>query len=287
MEDYTFTYRTEGSYPKGKYHVHLSDDNTLRMAIYGDSFGDAGFVKLEPGVRNIERWWTTIVAKKMQARTVDNYSAARSPFIFSYENFLNNYKKYDINIVLVTQPGRYTKPIRFSTDPPRIKNNPQFRGPNINTLEWFKQDKTLSKEDITLIDNIINWHMTSDPNFMKTAHNLMIKDILQLAPNTILVPCFADSMDAFLDSTNCVTGYSSNCLAELVVYQNRLLGIDQDQIAMYNERNDVIACHFTPEMNIAVADLIYERITTGKWNWHLPKVKHEHTHEYYYTLDRN
>ena len=275
MKDYTFTSRTGGSYPDGKYHVYLSDANTLRMAIYGDSFGDAGFIKLEQGVRNIERWWTTLLAKKMNARVVDNYSAGRTPFIFSYKNFLNNYKKYDVNIVLVTDPCRYTKPISFSID--YIKNKPQYRGPNINTLESFRKEPKLTKEDIAQIDNIINWHMVSDSDFMKTAHNLMIKEIMRLDPNTILVPCFADSMYDFLKSTKCLTDFA--------MHQFKLLGIDRDSIGRYSERHDVIACHFTPEMNIAVADIIYERIVTGKWNWDLPNVKHDHPVEYYYNKE--
>jgi hypothetical protein len=275
MEDCTFISRTGGSYPNGKYHVHLSDTNTLRMAIYGDSFGDSGFIKLEKGVRNIERWWTTILARKMQAKIVDNYSASGTPFIFSYKNFLQNYKNYDINIVLVTQPNRYTKPIKLSID--YFIDELQYRAPNVPTLESIKKDKRLSKDDITHIDNLLNWYIVNDADFMKTAQNLMLTDILRLAPNTILVPCFSDSMNDLLNSTKCLT--------ELFVYQYKLFGINMDDIKKYTERYDVIACHFTPEMNIAIADLIYERITTGKWNWDFPKVKHEHPIEYYYTLE--
>ena len=112
MEDYTFTSRTGGSYPNGKYHVHLSDTNTLRMAIYGDSFGDAGFIKLEKGAINIERWWTTILAKMMQARIVDNYSASSTPFIFSYKNFYQLYM-YHANIHNIPPHYRHIIPSRL------------------------------------------------------------------------------------------------------------------------------------------------------------------------------
>ena len=48
----------------------------------------------------------------------------------------------------------------------------------------------------------------------------------------------------------------------------------------YTENDKIISGHFVPEMNKIVFDIIYKKITTGIWDWTVPKdIKPNHKFE--------
>jgi len=264
----TTAHRSGGVYPHGRYVLNINNDSNIRMAVYGDSFGD-GIQYKDAGVANMGNWWLNILANRLQINSIDNYCAGGTPFVFSYNNFMNNYKNYDINIVLVTDPGRYTvSQILRSVSP-----NEKHHGITLHNCDELLSRYKLTPTEHKIIDDIKTWHIVKDDAFMLMVQQLMVNEILRLAPKTIIIPCFNRSAP-FLNVG----------LQDLHTYQLQSLGIiDDHQMAMYEERPEVIGCHFTPEMNRVVSDMVFSRILTGEWNWNFPKIKHEHPLEYYYS----
>ena len=258
-------------YPDGNYIIDINADSDKTVAIYGDSFGD-GYVYPDSkgvtskGAINIESWWPTILARKMQVKRLHNFCAGGSPFYFTYETFLNNYKDYDINIVLVTEPFRYTKKVKL----PTVQSGNTFYGSNVNQLEYYKKTYDLMPFEKSIIDDLVTWHMVKDKMYMDTAHRLMIDHIERLTPSTLIIPCFKHSYNL------------NNGLNDFLSYQLDSLNITYNDLDKYTENKEVMSCHFTPEMNKVVAERVLNRLNTGQWDWSDPKIVHEHPVDYYY-----
>lgn len=258
-------------YPDGNYIVNFNDSSDKKIAIYGDSFGDGYALEGHHGAVNIASWWPSILASKMQVHSLYNFCAGGSPFLHTYKNFLGNYKNFEINIVLVTEPFRYTKRITLPSIYPKSK----YHASNVGQLEFYKKTYDLLQFEIDIIDELIAWHMAKDRDYIAISHNLMIDHIKRISPETIIIPCFNHSTDV------------PHGLHEFVEYQYKSLGIsDYDEFSKYDERKDVMSCHFTPDMNRIVADRVFNGITTGNWDWSNPNMQHEHPLEYYYEKTR-
>lgn len=268
MENISITHRSGGNHPDGRYVVNINDSNNLRMAVYGDSFGDGGMYKDTEGVANIGDWWPTRLAIRLQLHGIDNFCAGGTPFVFAYNAFINNYKNYDINVVLVTDPYRYTQKILL----PTVNPKPSYLASSIKQLDYIKENYDLTTAEAKTVNELITWHIVKDDNFLAHAQQLMVDDILKRAPKTIIVPCFKQSAP-FINAG----------LNDLVDYQWNTFGITTpNEREQYTEKPDVIGCHFTPEMNKVVSDIIFNRLITGEWDWNFPKIKHPHPIEYYY-----
>lgn len=264
--------RTGGDHPHGRYILNINNISNIRMAIYGDSFGDGSQYKMS-GVANMGNWWPNVLANRLQINSIDNYCAGGTPFIFAYNSFMNNYKNYDINIVLVTDPTRYTQPLIIRS----VSPNEKYHCSNLKNCDELLSRHKLTNSEQKIVDDIKTWHMVKDDNFMSTVQLLMVNEILRASPKTIIIPCFKRSAP-FLNVG----------LQDLQLYQLQSLGIiDDNQMAKYEEKPEIIGCHFTPEMNRVVADMVFSRILTGEWNWNFPKIKHENPLEYYYDKKEN
>src|SRR6056300_637529 len=74
----------------------INDWQLMKIAFYGDSFSDEN--------KN-EKSWPVLLSKKLNASRT-NYSIEASDIYFSYNNFLENYKDYDLNIFVATSLRR-------------------------------------------------------------------------------------------------------------------------------------------------------------------------------------
>ena len=267
MEYQSITHRTGGAWPEGRYVVDINPNSNLRMAIYGDSFGDGTLVAKENFVANIGDWWPTRLAIRLQLKSIDNFCAGGTPFMFAYNTFLNNYQNYDINIVLVTDPNRYTEKVLL----PTVESIPIYQASNIKQLEYIKQSYELTTSETCIVDDLITWHMIKDDKFLSMVQQLMVDDILKKSPKTIIIPCFKQSAP-----------HINIGLSDLVEYQWSTFGIKSSEYEKYTEKPEVIGCHFTPEMNTVVSEIVFNKLITNEWNWNYPKIVHEHPIEYYY-----
>jgi len=269
MEYQSITYRTGGEWPEGRYVVDINPNSNLRMAIYGDSFGDGPPLPKENEfvVANIGDWWPTRLAIRLQLKSIDNFCAGGTPFLFAYNTFMNNYQNYDINIVLVTDPNRYTQKVLL----PTVAPNPTYQASSIKQLESIKQSYKLTNSEIRMVYDLTTWHMIKDDKFLSMAQQLMVDDILKKAPKTIIIPCFKQSAP-----------YINIGLSDLVEYQWSTFGLKYAESENYIEKPEVMGCHFTPEMNTVVSEIVFNKLITNEWNWNYPKIVHEHPIEYYY-----
>lgn len=258
------------SYPRP---ININSDKTL--AVFGDSFGASGNDSI------FDQWWPTKLAKKLDVKTYTNYCRGATSFYFTYTNFLKHHAENDINVVLITNPNRYTKSTRL----PSVSTRSDSNITNLATLLEIRRSNTsvLNVEDSKTLDYLEGWFMAADDQYMYDMHVLMVKHIMDIDPKVILIPCFHNSMtDAMykqlgLDKTK--------NLYEVLCMQSRSFGSKKNIniISDYIERPEAICCHFTPKFNDQVVEVVAERINTGQWNWNFTEnIKHEHTLEHYY-----
>lgn len=254
----------------------INPNSTISLGIFGDSFGASANDMI------FDQWWPTKLANKLNVKTYTNYCRGATSLYFAYTNFLQHYKENDINIVLLTNPNRYSK----STILPSANyKSSDFTITNINSLIDIRKTyaNKLSDDDSKSLDYLEGWFIATDDQYMKDMQMLMINQMRTLDPNVILIPCFGDSVsDTILQELGLSKEQN---LYEVVRMQHKSLGSKKNIniISDYIERPESICCHFTPEFNDQVVDVVLERINTGKWNWKFTEnIKHEHTLEHYY-----
>ena len=240
----------------------------MKIGIYGDSF-------VEYNSAGHEYQWVTMLGKKIADGTVTNYGLSGTSVFYSYKQFLNNYHKHDINIFLVTNPNRYTKPIIDVEFQQKI-----FIG-TLNGFEDYKEKniKKLSSFDIKILDDIMGWYRSTDEEFAVTASELMINHVQELDNKVILFPCFEES---FTETQYKKYGISKEyVMFNYIKRAKKLLNLDLD--VLVSEVTSTIAQHLTPEFNEFVADFMHKKIITGIWDFsNFENIKLEHPREYYY-----
>lgn len=223
----------------------------MKIAIYGDSFAahHADINRDRDGQR-IERdngkGWPEILADQHE---VQNFGESGTAFMFSYELFLKNYKNFDLNIFVPTVPSRlYVKALDgilvfglgyldFQLD--RLKKIP-FYDRRDTHLEILKSVRVYLE---LWVDDDIQRHIQ---------HGL-INNLWNLAPNTLIVPGFEDSIEQ--------TTFN---LQELARYELSL--IDKDAFSKFNIENMLCKrkCHFSEENNKVIAKHMLSCIESGE-----------------------
>lgn len=242
----------------------------MNIGIYGDSFAEYNSF----GHTN---QWPVILGKKIADSNLTNYAKSGSSVYYSYKQFLNNYHKHDINIFLVTNPTRYTKPIIDASSHAEI-----LFGTLGGVVDYKKQNiKNLSSIDKQILNNLIGWFTASDEEFLSTASELMINQVIALDSEVILFPCFEES---FSDSQYKKYGIDKehvmhNYIKRIIT----LLNIPPEFNIWTREVPAIMAQHLTPEFNQFIADIMYKKITEGIWDFsNFENIKLEHPREYYY-----
>jgi len=187
------------------------------------------------------------------------YSWAGSSFYYTYKKFLENYKSNDLNIVLVTNPGRYTKKLDLTkskfkqviTTEPHIDQVIQTFAPELTPVDKNK------------LIFLKGWFKSQDYEYVTDMHELMIQKMESLDESTIFYPCFSDSL-----SQERSKKYGLDVQTEhMHVYFHRqmeLLNLPMTDFAAPETEN--LCGHLGPEFNEFFANVLYKRIKTGKWD---------------------
>ena len=212
----------------------------MKFAIYGDSFAESSF-HFDPKPELDRLAWTTLLAQRLGATSIDYYALGGSSFFYSYQRMQDTADQYDRAIVTVSEPNRYTKELaghRF-TGPPL----PNSRYPGVNFLT---------------LRHLMGWFYSLDHDFMDTAQELMIRDIESRWPRTVIVPSFNTS---FIPSR--AAQWNNFSLTDISEEAHRLLGLEGSQ--SHHERHSAtgVLCHMPVEWHSTVADLIYNFLQTG------------------------
>lgn len=229
----------------------------MKIAIYGDSYA-ARYPKARKEIH-----WYNILSKLLNVE-INTFARVGSSLYFSYINFLENYEKYDCNIFLVTNPYRYTRPIRIANDDRFIHSTEAID----SLLE--NQDKRLTDSDIETLEHLRSWFLVSDDKYMRTMHDLMIADIVRRDNDIIMYPCFKNSRISETDPDSFMYNWTLKC--------HNFFNIEFED---YSETTN-IACHMTEEINQKFAEAMYKRIKTGKEIYMPENIEHKHNLEHYY-----
>jgi hypothetical protein len=215
----------------------------MKIAVYGDSFAQP----VEFGYKGNDFLWCNTLANKLNG-SIDNFAKTGTSIFYSYQKFLSNYNDYDLCIFVVTEPNRYFKRLKFASGVARTIGN-------IDQLEFYRKTLNLNAEDKQTLTWLEGWFLSSDPDYNKCFGNLMINDIINKKPNTVVYPGFpASSLD-----TNLIP------LHEMHRIQLIKMGKDMNDTHnfLYNENWHKIAGHFTESFNNFISEMLFNKIKHG------------------------
>jgi len=221
----------------------------MRIALYGDSFacintkwGDTGTDRPEKGLS-----WGELLEN--HGHTISNFAKSGTAFMFSYDHFLREHKNFDLNIFVVTSPERlYVKALDgmcmfgwpwADSEHERVSKLPPYPRKEIH-LEILKSVKIYLRD-------WVDWEM------MTHVQHLLVNNLWRLAPNTIVIPAFENSMEQTTDDLFSAAKHELKLVNE-EAYNNFDFGWLDCQRKF----------HFSEENNKVIADLIIDAIENNK-----------------------
>lgn len=247
------------------------------LGIYGDSFGTYSLagtpLSRQYGLRH---HWSSLLSKELNC-TIKNYALSGSSVYYSYKKFLETSSKNDLCIFLVTEPGRYIKPLDFSS----TKNACVTNQAQIDV--WKKTKFNSTDTDIQLLDKLSNWFELSDSEHQYDMSELMIDKVMTVHDNVIIIPCYEVSLRESYRKTK-------NMLAEVnlcsLYYRqmDELMLTDDGMNIKWVENSEYISGHLTPEYNYIAYENISFYLKNKYWNWKVPidPIIHVNNREKYY-----
>lgn len=219
----------------------------MRIAVYGDSFAIA-----HPEYKELA--WYNMIQEILPGCSVTSYGKGASSVYHSYKKFLETQHLYDKVIFLVTEPNRYTKGY---VDVDNIEHHFQ----SLAGVEDFIRSNE-STVDKNFLQNLRGWFMVNDDQFTEDMTELMIKEINNINPNTIIFPCFPNSM-----KQERMREHNDISMFNIFKMQCNKLNINCNIYTTHRDNEKLLFCHFTVELNRAIANVFARRITTGIWDW--------------------
>lgn len=251
----------------------------MKLAIYGDSFG-TGCWKT-PNNPIPESWF--LLLEDMIGSKIDNRAEPAKSVYSCYRDFLDSHQNYDKIIFLVTDPNIYYKDVELGDDVP-LK-----RMVSTKMIDMVHRRYSLSEQAKTTLNYLSGWYNSSDSAYNEMMAEFMISDMERIRDDVIFYPSFANSFTEYRYSHSGVQpGYSFN---DLIVKQIVLMGLDEryghpDSGIAVRERPETMSAHLGPEFNACFAELMYNKIKNGVFDYtNFVNIKLTHPKEYYYDLD--
>jgi hypothetical protein len=229
----------------------------MNLGIYGDSYGEATIDKLDA--------WPNILATKLKRDYNDvkikNYAKGGSSLYFSYKKFLKTKDLYDIIIFVVTEPNRYP-----TMGIPLDKSNQLSYFTSHDHVVWAEDHfkNKITEQESIFLQNLKGWFKANNLEFNKDIHELILNDIESKHGNVILYPAFQSSFSEIRCKTQGLNQLVNN-MHSLYLRQGELLNIDCNTFTA--REKSTLSCHLTPEFNEFIANVFFNKIKTGKWNF--------------------
>ena len=223
----------------------------MKIAVYGHSFAAKNLLSKHPA-------WFDIVGEKLGATSVSALGKAGAPVFFTYQKFLEVYKKFDLNIFLVANFGQYTKDVKIiSVNGTEMTAMPS----SLNAVESVLNRNDITDETKDNYKKIKSWYIANVPDYDMLIRELMLQDLEEKDPRIILISGGA----SFEYNHKFATDQRKKSFSQgLDTYWNAQMDFWKSKHNL-KERNDVIQTHFTPETTKRFADAAYQFITTGDW----------------------
>ena len=232
----------------------------MKIAIYGDSYGNS---MITDTVERIDRntrgkAWVELLADNYD---VTNFAHTGSSLFYSYKLFLENNQKFDYNIFLVTEPNRITLP-------DEVDILPLGKHINLGLIDNYKNQYSSKVTNDVRLDMILSalesyYSIVHNQEAVDIFHNLMLKNINRINQNTIIIPCFNNSIPWFtktsLYSISAYEFYDSKVMYYLKEknYYNFTPIEDENGKWTYS---DFRKCHLNEENNKILFNLVNHAI---------------------------
>ncbi len=223
------------------------------IGIFGDSF--CGY---QPNPSYEKYHWAPLLGKYFNCE-IKNYGQPGSSLYYSYQEFIKNYYKQNLNIFLVTNPDRYPVKVRTS------KNVKEWVS-NIRSLDYIKNtSRIIDPPEVA----IRGWFIASDLEYNREMSNLMIDKILNLDSTVIIFPCYFDSLNEEMIIKLKLD--KEMCMDSLQIIQAKAYDVSIETTWDFLESEELINGHLCPELNAVFFEIIKNRILTKKWHWDIPE----------------
>lgn len=275
----------------------------MKIGIYGDSYAASN----SPNATK----WFELVAEKLE-KDVDNkpqkkslfsffkkknnflydvkygeknslvlHSRAASSFFYTYNKFLQTHHEQDLNIVLVTTPTRYTKTVNLTS----VKFNHVITSEqHIDSLMNLYANK-LTPGDKNKLIYLRGWFKSIDEDYHNEATDLMLEKMENLNKNTIFFPSFPCALISKEREHRHGLDRDKHFMHSFWIRQLELLNIKQSNDFNAPETENLCG-HLGPEFNEFFANMVVNKIKTGKWNSDgLLDVKLQHSLPFYYKVE--
>jgi hypothetical protein len=212
----------------------------MKIGIFGDSYGDENLTQAKC------IGWPTILSNR--GYTIANFSKSGSSFYYSYKLYERHHKEFDKNIFLVTHPSR----IHVNSF-----NVEQFKHVNPATLTEFISiaSKNKDKYNLKILQAVISYYqLIHNYEYAVDAQNALLSQILN--HNTIVIPCFSDSIK--MTETSLFDWFEKE---NRFLKYNKLIEVTTKQGLKIEDSR---VCHLTEENNVVLANLIEDAIKTDK-----------------------
>lgn len=200
----------------------------MKIAIFGDSYSSTYAYKH----MNHYPSWSQLLATKY---TVTNFSENGSSLYFMKKIFDKHYKEYDKIIFCITAPGR----LEFQVD--SLKGNPKFETwyRHISTIRAIRSRSRypeLNEYDKARYQVLYDWMLKiQDFEYEQYVHNMMVKDIINLRPDALLIPCFPISLFDQETALETVTRFEDKFLKKKTGFYN-----DERSCHMSSNNNKIL-----------------------------------------------
>lgn len=226
----------------------------MKIGIFGDSFADPVNEKR----KNDPHAWYNIFAGNFSLPTeLELHGVSASSVFYSYKKFLDLYQNYDIIIFCVSTPDRYPKSLIMSSG-----QEHHFCG--LGGVENIRRalGEKITNEDKRTLEHLTGYFIMNVYEYNTIAADLMLNNMSSLHSNVIFYPCFSDS---FSKERQEKENIPQKCqLFEMYRKQLQLLDIDETEEKF--ERDTIIA-HLVQEYNLFFANVLYKKVTSGKWDF--------------------
>ena len=217
------------------------------IGIFGDSF--AGMINSQAYAHT---HWSRLLSKHYDVPFTD-YSLQGSPVYFSYKQFIKNHEKHDLNILCVTDPGRYHTKVRTRYQEMYIGG----AGGAVNSVYPKSRD-------------LQGWFTCQTREHSIDMAELMVDHVRRLDSNVIIIPCFPDSFTPEYLATLGLTNEQN-----LRHYTNLQIAVygydDHNKFRLDFSDGKILTGHLFPEYNEIFFSILKDRIETGVWNWQFPE----------------
>lgn len=218
----------------------------MKIAIFGDSYGSVSLLPLRKLDQKSNSWVNHLKRLTANEHSITNYCKSGSSLFYSINLFLEHHTEYDRVIFLTTSQGRIELDNSFINSLKSIHFQ-QHLTSHDHAIELIKKFKD-QEFDCLVYQAVADYFVyVQNPNCDKFVQSLMVEKIKSVKPDTLIIPCFGESLEDDRFQLNLVSNID---LQHYNYHKKTVMG-------------DHRHCHMNDENNIIMAEKIYNWIKTN------------------------